>query len=56
MTMLIVVSQFIKAMRQSDGSVMANAHLLGMFRRLCKLIFMKVSCLLCFCMLCHVRQ
>ncbi len=35
--------QFIKAMRQQDGSVLPNAHLIGMFKRLCKLLFMKVS-------------
>ncbi|EKX38233.1 ERCC5/XPG/Rad2 nucleotide excision repair [Guillardia theta CCMP2712] len=39
----IWIIQFIKAMRQSDGSMQQNAHLLGMFRRICKLLFMKVK-------------
>jgi DNA excision repair protein ERCC-5 len=34
--------QFIKAMRQADGSATPNAHLLGFFRRLCKLLYMRV--------------
>jgi hypothetical protein len=34
--------QFVKAMRRDDGEMQQNAHLLGMFRRLCKLLFLKV--------------
>jgi len=32
----IWLTQFIKAMRDQDGNMMHNAHLLGMFRRICK--------------------
>ena len=34
--------QFIKAMRNPDGTVQHNAHLMGFFRRLCKLLYMKI--------------
>ncbi len=32
----IWLTQFIKAMRDDEGRVLANAHLLGVFRRVCK--------------------
>eukprot|EP00873_Tetraselmis_striata_P028365 jgi/Tetstr1/448629/TSEL_035874.t1 len=34
--------QFIKAMRDERGEVVRNAHLLGFFRRICRLLFHKV--------------
>ena len=34
--------QFVKAMRNEDASMMQNAHLQGFFRRLCKLLFMRI--------------
>jgi len=34
--------QFIKAMRDDRGEVMRNAHLLGFFRRICRLLFHRV--------------
>lgn len=40
--------QFIKAMRNQDGTMQANAHLKGMFLRLCKLLSMKVKPVLVF--------
>jgi hypothetical protein len=38
----IWLNQFIKAMRDASGNVLPNAHLLGMFRRICKLLFYRV--------------
>lgn len=35
--------QFMKAMRDDRGDVMKNAHLLGFFRRICRLLFHKVK-------------
>lgn len=32
----IWLTQFIKAMRDGDGNMIKNAHLLGTFRRVCK--------------------
>ena len=32
----IWVNQFLKAMRNQQGEVIHNAHLLGFFRRICK--------------------
>ncbi|KAK9830500.1 hypothetical protein WJX72_012105 [[Myrmecia] bisecta] len=34
--------QFIKAMRDEKGEMMRNAHLLGFFRRICRLLFHKI--------------
>ena len=34
--------QFVKAMRDQDGKMIANAHILGTFRRLCRLLFHRV--------------
>ena len=34
--------QFIKAMRDDEGRPLPNAHLLGTFRRLCKLLFHRI--------------
>ena len=32
----IWLTQFVKAMRDDEGRVLTNAHLLGVFRRVCK--------------------
>lgn len=34
--------QFLKAMRDSQGELIRNAHLLGFFRRICKLLFHRI--------------
>jgi len=34
--------QFIKAMKNDQGEVLPNAHLLGTFRRLCRLLFHRI--------------
>src|SRR5690349_9404604 len=34
--------QFIKAMRDDDGKLVQNAHILGSIRRICKLLFNKI--------------
>lgn len=34
--------QFMKAMRDERGDMIRNAHLLGFFRRLCKLLFLRI--------------
>merc|ERR1711862_1057507 len=34
--------QFIKAMRTESGEMLPKAHLIGMFRRICKLLFWRV--------------
>ncbi|KDD72694.1 XPG N-terminal domain-containing protein, partial [Helicosporidium sp. ATCC 50920] len=36
------VYQFIKAMRDERGEMLRNAHLIGFFRRICKLLFHRV--------------
>lgn len=36
MDVSIWLTQFIKAMRDSEGNMIRNAHLLGTFRRVCK--------------------
>jgi len=41
--MSIWLTQFIKAMRDDDGRLLKNAHLLGTFRRLCKLLFHRIK-------------
>lgn len=33
------LTQFVRAMRDSEGAMLRNAHLLGIFRRCCKLLF-----------------
>ena len=35
--------QFVKAMRDDSGEMMRNAPLLGLFRRLCKLLYLRVT-------------
>ncbi|KAH9314682.1 hypothetical protein KI387_023309, partial [Taxus chinensis] len=35
--------QFIKAMRDDKGEMVRNAHLIGFFRRICKLLFLRVK-------------
>lgn len=35
--------QFIKAMRDDRGEMVRNAHLLGFFRRICKLLFLRTK-------------
>lgn len=35
--------QFIKAMRDEKGEMIRNAHLVGFFRRICKLLFLRVK-------------
>lgn len=35
--------QFIKAMRDDKGEIVRNAHLLGFFRRICKLLFLRTK-------------
>ena len=34
--------QFVKAMRDSNGEMIMNAHLLGTFRRICRLLFHRI--------------
>ena len=40
--------QFVKAMRDDSGEMLRNAPLLGLFRRLCKLLFLHVQPVLVF--------
>ena len=35
--------QFIKAMRDEKGEMVRNAHILGFFRRICKLLFLRTK-------------
>lgn len=35
--------QFMKAMRDEKGDMVRNAHLLGFFRRICKLLFLRTK-------------
>ncbi|KAL8159752.1 hypothetical protein V2J09_001289 [Rumex salicifolius] len=35
--------QFMKAMRDDRGEMVKNAHLLGFFRRICKLLFLRIK-------------
>lgn len=35
--------QFMKAMRDDKGEMVKNAHILGFFRRICKLLFLRVK-------------
>eukprot|EP00741_Cyanophora_paradoxa_P010851 tig00020544_g10490.t1 len=39
----IWLTQFVKAMRDQQGTMIRNAHLLGLFRRMCKLLFFRVK-------------
>jgi hypothetical protein len=38
----IWLNQFVKAMRDSEGNLLRNAHLLGFFRRVCKLLYYRI--------------
>lgn len=38
----IWLTQFVKAMRDTEGNMLRNAHLLGMLRRICKLLFHRI--------------
>ena len=40
--------QFVKAMRDEQGDMLQNAPLLGLFRRLCKLLFLHIYPVLVF--------
>lgn len=44
----IWLTQFIRAMRDAEGAQVANAHLIGVFRRCCKLLFLNVKPVLVF--------
>lgn len=35
--------QFMKAMRDDKGEMVRNAHLLGFFRRICKLLYLRTK-------------
>src|SRR5947199_8324613 len=39
----IWLHQFLKAMRDKDGNALRNAHILGFFRRVCKLLFYNIK-------------
>lgn len=39
----IWIYHFLKAMRDSDGKVVRHAHIIGFFRRICKLIFFGIK-------------
>ncbi|GAQ89269.1 putative Xeroderma pigmentosum group G protein [Klebsormidium nitens] len=39
----IWIVQFMKAMRNDQGEMLRNAHLLGFFRRICKLLYLRVK-------------
>ncbi|KAI8085190.1 uncharacterized protein BX664DRAFT_338768 [Halteromyces radiatus] len=39
----IWIHQFMRTMRSEDGSVLRNGHVLGFFRRLCKLLFYNIK-------------
>lgn len=39
----IWIYQFLKAMRDSDGNVLKHAHIVGFFRRICKLLFFGIK-------------
>ena len=38
----IWVTQFVKAMRDEQGNMVANAHLSGTYSRICKMLFQKI--------------
>ncbi|MCO5578233.1 hypothetical protein L7F22_032071 [Adiantum nelumboides] len=39
----IWIIQFMKAMRDDKGDMIRNAHLLGFFRRICKLLYLRAK-------------
>lgn len=39
----IWIYQFLKAMRDSNGNVLKHAHIVGFFRRICKLLFFGIK-------------
>ena len=39
----IWLHQFLKAMRDKDGNTLYNAHIMGFFRRICKLLFYNIK-------------
>lgn len=39
----IWIYQFLKAMRDADGNVLKHAHIVGFFRRICKLLFFGIK-------------
>jgi 5'-3' exonuclease len=39
----IWLTQFVRAMRDAEGAMVRNAHLLGVFRRCCKLLYLGVK-------------
>lgn len=39
----IWIIQFMKAMRDEKGDMIRNAHLLGFFRRICKLLYLRAK-------------
>ncbi|ORY04915.1 PIN domain-like protein [Basidiobolus meristosporus CBS 931.73] len=39
----IWLHQFLKAMRDAEGKTLSNAHILGFFRRICKLLFFNIK-------------
>jgi len=39
----IWLTSFLQAMRDGDGNIVRNAHLLGMFNRICKLLFWHIK-------------
>ncbi|GAB5368237.1 hypothetical protein AAMO2058_001301900 [Amorphochlora amoebiformis] len=39
----IWLTQFVKAMRDGEGNMLKNAHLLGIFRRICKLLYYRIK-------------
>ncbi|CAO3607220.1 unnamed protein product [Cunninghamella blakesleeana] len=39
----IWIHQFMRTMRSEDGQVLTNGHLLGFFRRICKLLFYNIK-------------
>lgn len=48
LTLFLRLIQFIKAMREADGSIKKNAHLIGFFRRILKLLFHGIKPVLVF--------
>lgn len=39
----IWLHQFLRAMRDKEGNALRNAHILGFFRRICKLLFYNIK-------------
>ncbi|CAG8571585.1 25587_t:CDS:2 [Dentiscutata erythropus] len=42
-TLYIWLYQFLKAIRDEEGNALKNAHILGFFRRICKLLFFNIK-------------